>query len=293
MLFPDYTKAVLRDYQEKSKANKLPLELISRSPAKLRDACLAVCHERYDRKDERVLKAFFGNAADKSSCLQAIERCDIDKFRPLASFLKDPGIRTDVKNVELLAWLVDYKGRPYGSPPREPEARGETAPEPRPEPAADTGEEEGPDRAAPKKKKRKKKRLVIVVSITIVFAAVCYVSFRGRHENYISGSRQPVGKFRPGPQACMFWADDHYQSVSCNENLGDTLVIALDSEKLLHFRKITRPDTITEAAIGHVWYVRYRGNYEFYTAGGHHPDDPNLRLRPITAYIIAKHLSHN
>ncbi|HEX3935822.1 MAG TPA: hypothetical protein VHW43_14165 [Puia sp.] len=88
----------------------------------------------------------------------------------------------------------------------------------------------------------------------------------------------------------MFWADDHYQPVSCNQKLGDTVIIALDSEKLAHFRKITRPDTITDAAIGHVWYVRYRGAYEFYTTGGYHPLDPNLRLRPITNFIITRHI---
>ncbi len=87
----------------------------------------------------------------------------------------------------------------------------------------------------------------------------------------------------------MFWDEDHYQPISCKQH-GDTLVVALDSNKLVHFRKITQPDTITTNAIGTIWYVKYRKGYEFYTADGYHPIDPQLRLRPITEYIIRNHI---
>ncbi len=88
----------------------------------------------------------------------------------------------------------------------------------------------------------------------------------------------------------MFWAGDHYQQTSCSQHFTDTLIIALDSEKLMHFRKITQPDTITEKSKGLVWYVRYNGSLEFYTSGGFHPIDPRLRLKPITEYMIRKYI---
>lgn len=88
----------------------------------------------------------------------------------------------------------------------------------------------------------------------------------------------------------MFWDGNQYQPISCNQKLGDTLVVALDSSKTLHFKKITQPDTISFNAIGAIWYVKYRGGIELYTAAGFHPIDPRLRVRPITAYIIRKYL---
>jgi len=277
MLFADYITLVLADYQQKKLAGLLPLELIEPSPARLRDGCLAVYNERYERKDERALERFFGKAADSKSRLQSIARCDIDKFRPLVNYLKDPTINTDPKNIELLAWLIDYKERPHGSkPPFDPE------PDPK-EPVSTGKNEDGPGVAS---KDRRVKKLTIIITITIALASIIVYRFL----------QQPARTFPsipPGTQACMFWADDHYQPVSCNQKLGDTVVIALDSEKLAHFRKIDRPDTITEAAKGHVWYCRYRGSYEFYTDSGYHPLDPNLRLRPITSYIITRHVPVN
>jgi len=88
----------------------------------------------------------------------------------------------------------------------------------------------------------------------------------------------------------MFWAGDHYQSISCTQHFVDTLVVALDSEKIIHFKKITRPDTITLNAVGCVWYVKYRGDIEYYTSDGFHPIDPQLRLKPITPYMIRKYI---
>jgi hypothetical protein len=88
----------------------------------------------------------------------------------------------------------------------------------------------------------------------------------------------------------MFWADDHYQPISCNQKVDNVQVIALDSVNLYHFKKITLPDTITLNAIGFVWYAKYRGTIEFYTDSGFHPIDPGLRLKRITAYMIRKYI---
>lgn len=292
MLFADYIMLVLADYQQKKLDGKLPLELIEPRRAHLRDLCLSVYHNRYERKDEGTFEKFFGRAADPQNRLKSIERCELDKFRPLVSYLKDPAIKTDPKNIELLAWLIDYKGRPYEYGPsddteQKPAALKERVPPPIVDPPYGENPPHGknPPLTVTTTTRRKPGRLTIVITITIALASTFLYRFLP----------QPARTFPPippGTQACMFWSDDHYQPVPCNEKLGDTVVIALDSEKLMHLRKITRPDTITNAAIGHVWYVRYRGNYEFYTSGGYHPLDPNLRLKPITDYIIGKHISH-
>jgi len=275
MIFISYTKLVLRDYRQKRETSGFPLELREPTPGRLRDECLAVCNKRYDRKDEDALQKFFEDAHDKKTCLQSIERFDLDKFKPLVKFLRESTATTESKNIELLAWLIDFKGRPWDL----------TAPEPDADELADpTDVAEGRDThetTGPEEKTSYVRKIVIVFTVTITLAAVVFYWFP---------SHNTFPPIPPGTQACMFWAEDHYQPVPCNEKLGDTVVIALDSEKLMRFRKITRPDTITLAAIGHVWYVRFRGDYEFYTSGGFHPLDPNLRLRPVTAYIISRHV---
>lgn len=92
-------------------------------------------------------------------------------------------------------------------------------------------------------------------------------------------------------QQCMYWAGDHYEPVSCNQQFGiDTLVIALDSLRLYNFKKINTPDTITRSAIGKVWYIKLKNKLEFYTADGYYPADPKLRVKPITDYIINKYI---
>jgi len=279
VMFADYTTSIVQDYQEKKTGNVLPLALIQPTPARLREVCLAVCDERYDRRDERTLKEFFGQGNDKGACMQAIDRCDVDKFRPLVNFLKKSTSTTDVKNIELLAWLIDFKNRPFklgekydvGSPvgPK----RGEELPK--------VGVEKKPVVSKTQPGRSGKIRMAIIAVTILIF--VSYGIYRLR-------VNKPFAPVLTGHEACMYWEDDHYQPISCAQKLENVQVIALDSEMLRHFHKITRPDTITLNAKGSVWYVKYRGKLEFYTSSGFHPIDPQLRLKPITDYMIRKYI---
>jgi hypothetical protein len=319
-MFADYSTLIFRYYEQKKAAKTLPMELVEPTPARLRDLCQMVCNETFDRKDETTLKNFFGNATKREVCLKAIERCDINKFKPLITYLGDSSVKTHTKNVELLAWLIDFQPRPFdyrmryvvdepetpviGAGPNETEGLeaepvipvvnpdpGPTGPSEKeqvvlPGPPIQIGETASQARFRPGRTMKTTKRVVALTTIIIVLVSTgFYALWRPNSKTY-----PPIP---PGSQGCMFWAEDHYQPVPCNMKLGDTLVIALDSEKLVHFRKITRPDTISDNARGSVWYVRYRGNYEFYTSDGYHPIDPQLRLRPITPFIIAKHVPHD
>jgi hypothetical protein len=290
MLPPEYTKAVLAEYRRKTAANTLPIDMRQLSPAGFKAACLEVCRERYNRKDEFILKAFFGEGSDQENCLRAIARRDIDKFRPLVNFLKGRTTKPDGKIVELAAWLIDFNLRPYDpqikyvinpdtisvSPQRAP-ANGTIE-----IPQAESGEIDDASRSTSsevRKKGKKRKKITLVITITVAVAMIIY----------LVRTNKPLAPVYIGHQACMFWNEDHYQPISCQPH-GDTMVVALDSNRLVHFRKITQPDTITANAIGTIWYVRYRKDYEFYTADGYHPIDPNLWLRPITEYIIRNHI---
>jgi hypothetical protein len=298
-MFADYKSLVIGDYQKKKAANALPLRLIQATPANLKRECKAVCDERYHRKDEKTLREFFGQGGDKVAWLQAIKRCDTDKFRPLGNFLKGLTDWTEDKNIELLAWLIDFEPRPFELGRRYNSNTSE-APENKPDETPINGENEkglvdqpsqpvSPEHSdqldtPPASGLKTRKTIGILAAMLFVSVAISIY--------WLAANKAPAIVFA-GPQACMFWAGDHYQQVSCNQKFDDTMVIALDSEKVNHFKKITQPDTITEKSKGTVWYVKYNGNMEYYTSSGYHPIDPRLRLKPITDYIIRKYIHNN
>lgn len=271
------------------------MDIAQGSPANLKAACMDACRKRYDRNDQWVLKGFFEAAAGQQACLDAIESLPLERFKPLGYFLRGKTKNPDDKVVELVAWLVDFTPRPYNpaidyskiSQPSRPietpiEALSgnlgkiKNGPEPiSPEPIKDIPQPTSP---VVEKKKRKRRRIIIAITISVAFGMPAYMVW----------TRKPPRPAIDG-QACMFWAGDHYQPIRCNEKVENVQVIALDTAILYHLRKITQADTITINSAGHVWYARYRGNYEFYTAPGYHPLEPSLRLRPASAGIIIHH----
>jgi hypothetical protein len=113
MSFAEYQRLVLEDYERKKAAGYLSRRMVRLTAAKFKAECEAVCDRRYDRRDEKTLEDFFGPGGDRVAWLAAIKGIDPDKFRPLVNFLKGKTRWPDEKNIELLAWLIDFKPRPY------------------------------------------------------------------------------------------------------------------------------------------------------------------------------------
>lgn len=111
----DYIEAVLNEYHNMVISNRVSLNLCPLTPGNVKRECKAVCTERFRKVDERLLSAVFGYAENVKGYLQAIEGCDIDKFRPMINFVEGRSKDTDAKNIELLAWLIDFKDRPFNS----------------------------------------------------------------------------------------------------------------------------------------------------------------------------------
>jgi hypothetical protein len=297
-MFVDYTKLVLRSYEEKKAGNKLSPRLIHPTPAKLKEECEAVFSARYERKDQRTLNVFFGEGREGEAGLKAIRRCGTDKFKPLANFLIKKTQATEDKNIELLAWLIDFDKRPYEYGKRYDAESGvcenaavekieEAFEEPIVNPDLSREDKHSPPHAVLSQTPPKKnhfKRHVIITAITILIAAVGIVYWVQLNKSQAGSSLSFITA-----QACMCWAGDHYEQVSCSKH-GDTLVVALDTFKLRHLKKINLPDTITQNAIGAVWYIKVNGDIEFFTSGGYYPLDPTRKLKPVTSYIIKKYI---
>lgn len=319
-MFPDYERLVLEDYLQKRTDNKFPLSLSMPSPARLKEECERVCMERFERKDEAMIRAFFGKSGDKKECLKAIEECNINRFKSLVKYLRTGGVTNpEPENIELLAWLIDFKERPFvlGKryiskevdrpkitiivPPDPP--GGVVMEQPDHKPVGDVNvpgvskpaqvpksDGMGEEWAGSDKENTASVLTVLPAwrywnaavagSLLLVAGIIGFVSWDNKQ---LSMSAALNG-------SCMYWAVDHYQPIPCHQKMPNTLVVALDSLLVRNFRKIMQPDTITNRAKGWVWYSKINNKLEFFTCDGEHPVVIGRRLKPITDYIIDKYI---
>lgn len=298
-MFAEYQALVLEEYREKTEAGVLSFRLMSPSPANLRDECAAVCRERFGKKDERILRDFFGQQKDAAGYLHAIEACPVSRFKPLLNFIRGQILTPDERNVELLAWLIDFSPRPWqlgwskipGAEKVEKKKEEDTDPENREEENRDLAGSIGAEEAlgsrtmaaspaaGKEEKKQSGKRKVIAAFLLLLGAAGGYVSLQNK------ASSRP-----DGAAGCMYWTGDHYERISCIRHTDDTIVVPFDEIKFQQHKKINREDTITYQSIGWVWYIKVNGKPEFYTFGGRYPKNAQQWLRPLTRYMIDKYI---
>lgn len=275
-MFIEYQQLVFQAYQKKKTNNAISPRLIHPTPGEIKKECIAVCRERYLKKDESCLMRFFGKCEDQAAYVQAIENHGTDKFKPLVNYLKSKVGTTEYKNTELLSWLINFEPRPFDYGKRyivEPEEIETQVPGPQIE---EDNKNNGKKIATVTFKEAKINFKILIIS-TLIFLL-------------ISVGTSVYLLLKPDdPQGCMYWADDHYEAVSCNQKYRDKLVLALDSVKLHHFKRVTEPDTITWKSKGSLWYVKVDDKVEFYTSDGFHPVQLEKRLRPVTDYIIYKY----
>lgn len=274
MLFEDYKNEVLKSYQQKKNAGELSDNLSMPTPKKLRDECLMVLAGRYNRKDDEVIRLFFDPLNKYMDHAKSVERIDVGKFKPLINFVKGEINRTEDKNVKLLAWLIDFEPRPYKfimPANAEEETKGEVTPLQK---LTFT-----PIKPSNKKSIPKLFTILGVVILLLTTGGIYLIKYKF------------VGATYSGEEKCMYWAEDHYQPIACTQKVEDALVIALDTVRLVQFKKITRPDTISIKSVGKVYYFKHNGRLEFFTSGGFHPVYLDRKLKPLTAYMLGNYAS--
>lgn len=298
-MFDVYQKLVLQFYEHKQRENNLPLNLVNPTPAKIKKECEAVCSKKFSRKDGRVLEAFFGEGNDQAVILKAIKRFDVDKFKPLIKFLRKGTASTGENNIELLAWLIDFKPRPFDL------GRDYTCLNNADFEIADAAEnatgtsgfenswgleeqekvehQPGPPLKETPARPPQKRVLKIIAESSIAAA----LALSGVFINKIKGDPD-AALIQSGH--CMYWAGNHYEPSPCTPKGGDTLVKPFNEEKLLRFKKIVYPETITKDDIGRVAYIKLDGRIEYYTDTGFHPVYTHKRLKPLTKFMFDKYI---
>jgi hypothetical protein len=110
---PEYNKLVIAAFEKKKAEKKLSLLLANSTRAKIKKACVNRYQERNSEIDDRLIKDFFGPAEPGSQVLRLIKNLNADKFSALDNYLRKETSSTDDLNIELMAWLIDFKHRPY------------------------------------------------------------------------------------------------------------------------------------------------------------------------------------
>lgn len=297
LLFIDYTDLVIKDYEEKRKANILSRLLMHPTTANIRQECLNVYHESVNKGkiEEDILRSFFGVPPAGKSFDYIIERHSADKFRPLRSFMKRKIKNPSLVNVEMLAWLIDFNPRPLayaqkilGYENEIPSGNSDSKP----------GEElnevntERSYQAAENgndlfKKKSKASTNINKTKIIAAIGLLLSLLFAGMYglQQYRKDGQTAFGNKISG---CMYWSYDHYEQVPCNEERKGRLFLPLEKEKINSFRMITRKDTITEWSVGRIYYIKDNNKIKYYTEPGNFPEDIKRTLKKLSSYIFSK-----
>ncbi|MGJ1419681.1 hypothetical protein ACR79T_08650 [Sphingobacterium spiritivorum] len=297
-MFIDYQEKIIERYKEIKEKGDLQNNLVHLTPANLRNECLNVCEHRFI-ENEDILSSFFGSSKSQEASYKLIWQINIERFQPLINFLNNKTQKTDTKNIELLAWLIDFTPRPYSkwkiesrlnkpevTPPGELSSGeeetdtktsvditlggGENSDEDLP--PSEPGGTVSPDSNKPWIIRNIKQTALSLMAATTLCGGTYMFAYNGS-------------------QGCMYWTGDRYKSVPCQEKVEGATVLALDSAKLLNFRKINVPDTLTISSLNNLWYTKITvDSAEFYTGSGFHPLFPEKRLKPVTPYILNKYV---
>jgi hypothetical protein len=287
-MFEDYKKDLLKFFLIKKENHHLRDNLEPLGRERLRKECIEVFLRKNSQKDKDLIRSVFDPKNESEDEVRSIEKFDLDKFRPLISFLteKVKTIRDD-KLVKLFAWLIDFPANEEWRELSEESkknifenaangAKGTTIPPPTPEP---------PKPTEPEYIRRFSQHHIIISCIILLFiGSSSFVAW----ENSTSSVRMPNAD-----EKCMYWNEDHYEPVKCNAQIANATIIPLDLKKLQRQRKINLSDTLTSYSLGKVWYKGFVKDHEFFTAAGTYPTDTTRVLRKLTPIILAKYISNN
>lgn len=283
-MFSVYKVQVLDFYKRMREQGRLPLHLINPTAAKLKKECILIFQSRSTKGDIAILRLFFGHREEDPGYLKAIKTIDTDKFKPLVNFLKEQTQDTEDKNIELLAWLIDFSPRPYkfsldaNKLPSGEIINISNESESKSEPFIILGYEI----SLPLKPWYQKRNLRLISVFLIAMISLFVFNQFMSSNSFLS--------FGGNKNQCMYWAKDRYVSKNCDEKMPQIQIMALDESKLRYFKKNTRPDTLKITDITGVWYSKINKVIELYTSPGNHPVHTEKQLKPLSKYMFNKYI---
>lgn len=299
-MFEKFQMAVRNAYLDLKNEGRLHFDREWPSPGELKSWCLTCLVQGLNTDDKLVFMRFFNSEQTAADLADLIESFDLDKLRPLRNFISgETQRRPDEKIVKLLAVLIDFKPRPYNAshwkestytdnlnqsegnpttekfPPVSPISDIETEPNVSDEEKAliESGTADKPKSSLKEWMNGIPKAKTLLYTgggltlLTLFFVVYKIIT----------------------PADCMCWNGVRYVEVDCQDKGQPYQIIGLDQNKLAHFQKITRPDTLTYEDIGQVWYSKINNEVEFFTHPGHHPVQHGRSLKAATRHIIVRY----
>jgi hypothetical protein len=282
--FKDYKQAIKEQYKVAIEQDLSGI-LANPSPAQMRNLCLIICDKVLSRTDEEIFRMFF-EAKEGEVLKKAINRCNIDRFKTIISFLKGTNDSQDNIRIELAAIVVNFENRPYSTYSK---------------PEGGCVIETGSDKHTILGGKLQTTSLqdnhpeipqfgLVKSRATNKWAAVVLIAVAA-----ISGFALSKTVFKE--KECMRWQNNHYEMVDCEttaQSFSSVNEIVPLKEELVDFRKVEVHDTTTFFVNGkpRYWYGKVNGKPEFFNSVGNgmHPETGKA-LKPVSAYIIKKYVT--
>ena len=283
--FKDYKKTIKKQYEIVKKDDVSGI-LANPSPAQMRNLSLIILDKGISRKDEELFRLFFGTK-ENESLKKSIENCNVDKFKPVISFLKD---ETDSENsirIEMSALLIDFKPRPYSVFSNMEDLEVITAtPENQitsnfvtdVEVTKNFSDLNNNGVLKTKSNTAPKKRIVIGLFSLVGVFSIAYTSKEMIFPN----------------KECMEWKEDHYEMVDCQGDkvgFANTKIIKPYDEIEFERKELTVCDT-TKFFNGKkpiVWYSKRDNVVQFFNMDGENPEN-DAEIKKITHHIIGEYV---
>lgn len=307
-----YKKALKEHYKIEKEGEQINC-LVNPTPAGLRDLLLLKMEIPLNDSDKKIIENFLEIPFIELTPKKI--RNLTDKFKPLVIFLKGKSEDPDLRRLEMIALILDFKQRPYRkfikhnnnfSEVEDITANEETNfYEEKPIVESDNNQVEKtkieevsderieiletevntqeitvvPDEEAIKNQRKfpfKKIGIIGILSILIGF------SFFMNIKSFTT-------------KECMVWKGDKYEAVDCNEKTNGFVETTLpkDDQLIKDFRKLkvdTKTSFFDKNGNPKIWYVKNpNGTLEFYNQPGLQPETGKT-LKPVSRYIIEKYI---
>lgn len=311
-MIESYKKA-LKEYYEVQKEGDQINSLLNPTPAGLRGMLILKMEEELNDSDKRIIENFFDIPFTEVTLNKL--RYETDKFKALANFLKEKSGGSDLRRLEMIALILDFKQRPYGkfvkinknisevediiadeeanynSEGLIEETINDEVEKPEIECVVDDSieiiETEVNTQeviAVPKKVPIKKqsntsfKKIGIIGIVAVIIGISLFLNFKTWTT-----------------KDCMVWKGDKYEAVDCSETINSFAETTLpkDDKLIEEFRKIkvdTKTSFFDKKGNPKIWYIKNpNGTLEFFNQPGLHPETGKT-LRPISRYIIQEYV---
>ncbi|RZK34121.1 MAG: hypothetical protein EOO90_31250, partial [Pedobacter sp.] len=246
-MFDIYKKKLRAHYTILKDHCQLSENLENPNRTKLKNECLRVYRKKYNSTDDEMLRSFFDPENRYNDHIISIEKFELDKFRPLVSFIKGDGDTRDEDAIKLFAWLINF---PFY---REWKNKRNTIEKYNVDSSNDdvvTTDQLHQETENPLKFKNSRTNIALIFLAVLLIGKLAFYLWTIQ----ISNVRMP-----DQAEKCMYWTGYHYEPVLCDEIKPGLNIIPLNIDKLKRMSKIPFFVKVTNRDVGKLWRAKIDG----------------------------------